>query len=252
MLRLSRCVTWLVAGQAWMACQTIELHFEHLRPGTQGAVDGVRDGGPGLDASDPLPVPCPAFPNACPGAWPKCTLLFEAQSAAYRSGCVRDDGVALQGQACSRSAPGYDTCQAGNFCSAVGLGKPDGELFACRGLCSSDAACAEGSRCLKLEGGDFGVCLTPCQIFDSTCLDGARCVAGQDVEGRYFGYCSLFGSGEEDASCADDTECGEALVCEQSSTRCRVQCDAEHACPEDRRCVPLGLGDPESPRLCVP
>jgi hypothetical protein len=231
------------------ACEPIEVHFEYFDPASRSDVDRVGDSS--VDA-EVEPAACPQFPEACPGVTSKCTLLFLGLEEGYRSACLADDGDVATDGPCERSAPGHDDCAQGGFCSAVGLGLPDRGPFACRALCSSDAPCPEPQRCLRLPGGDFGVCLESCAIFSAACSGGARCAPGRDAAGRYFGYCATFGEGEEGSSCLDDTECGEGFACEQSNERCRALCDAEHPCPSDRRCVPLGLGDPTSPRLCVP
>src|SRR5690606_34613441 len=154
-------------------------------------------------------------------------------------------------ESCTRRQRGDDDCAAGGFCTPLGLGSIEEGPMVCRPLCIESDECDE--RCLALERGNFGLCVSECSIFADDCDgDQIRCAAGADVSGAYFGYCARYGDGDDGEDCESDADCNAAAICQQSDGICRAMCDAEHPCDGELRCIPLGLGDPQSPRVCIP
>lgn len=249
---------------ALSACDGVVLEFSELGIGGIRQTDEVGEAlcsepetapSPGPDASlvdlDSA-LECSDFPNDCLGEFSKCTLVDDDSDQLYRSACVPERGQLQLGECCERTTRGDDGCAAGGWCTPLGIGRlPEGPM-ACRALCAENANCPEQQRCLAVTTG-HGVCVEPCQLFGTECIAPAvRCVPGADVEGSYFGYCARYGAGGDGEPCESDGDCGLTLVCEQSGRSCRHVCDGQHPCPEDQRCLPLGLGDPDSPRVCQP
>lgn len=243
------------------ACETVRWEFE--RSGLDGLsnVDGVSDGveagalpGELVDAGAlafaPGP-PCPELPLYCEGDARKCTLVDDELGEGLRTGCVTERAQLAIGVGCSRDQRGDDNCAAGGFCTPLGIGSIETGPMVCRELCLDSEQCDE--RCLALERGEFGLCVGECSIFSDDCAgEQIRCAAGADVSGSYFGYCARYGDGPDGDPCESDADCNQGAICQQSDGICRAMCDAEHPCDADLRCVPLGLGDPQSPRLCIP
>jgi hypothetical protein len=263
-----------------VSCQTVELNFELRidgRPGSAHSPAGDADtaepaeqlcvdvgGGEAIDGQvavdgavvfNPGPS-CSDFSLGCGDDFDKCTLIEGEEDELLVAACVASRGRHRVGECCERRQRGDDSCSPGGWCTPLGIGTIEQGPMACRRLCVASTDCAERERCLRLGQSDSGLCVERCQAFGDDCAgDRVRCSAGQTLEDSYIGYCARHGDGDERAECESDVDCGEHLVCEQREDRvtglCRLLCDAAHACPDGRRCVPLGLADPLSPRICV-
>ncbi len=269
-LPLTRCC---VIGLPWVlgACEPVELRFVEQRVDGFQHADQVQkdaasdqalllcqapDGGAAEKPVQTLQIGemCTAFDEPCSSGFDKCTLV-DLENGALAPACVVHVGSRREGECCERIGHGQDNCDIGGWCSPVGIGTVERGPMSCRRLCGANDHCDAGERCLAPGRGQYGICVPVCEIFADGCLvDTARCTAGRDPDGRYFGYCASFGDGQEGESCASDADCDSPLLCEVrqdgESGSCRWICDGSHPCPNDRRCVPLGLGDPNSPRYC--
>lgn len=254
-----RCPVWISLCSALFGCDAVELRFEPSggveSSGPQALCFTPEDSEPAEPDRPPF-IPgseCAAFPTGCP-AGEQCTVVRTADS--YRGACVAVWGDRLIGECCSRGEHGDDDCVAGSWCTPLGIGDPVHGPMACRELCTDGAECGSNERCLRLGQTSLGVCTQRCEVFSNDCgSPGIRCAAGADTSGTHAGYCARYGSGGESAVCMSDADCAAEFVCEgptfESAGACRWLCDAAHPCPRDLRCVPLGLGDPRSPRICV-
>ncbi len=244
------------------SCDAVELRFADLGVDGLGQGDDVQPLRLCVEPQDPSSNPPPdgaAVPfevgpacepaGACPAPFDKCTLVDAIQDVPYEPVCVVSAGRRDIGECCERSVPGNDDCAPGGWCTPLGIGSVEEGPMACRAICREESECGQG-RCLAVGDG-VGLCVSSCRIFGADCVaPGIRCVAGATVDGNYFGYCARFGSGVSDEPCGSDANCGVDFVCEQDSATCRQMCDDDHPCPGAERCLPLGLGDPKSPRIC--
>jgi len=247
----------LLLSLSLIGCQDITLEFDRASIGDLLNVDGTPDAAQ-LDGSlFPEFEPggeCADFPNPCDETLDKCTLVrVNPEQAELRSACVREQGSRGIQQTCERAEPGNDDCAAGGFCTPLGVGTLESGPYECVRLCVENEVCDADQRCFRVtEDPDRGVCVFECEIFGDRCPAGLRCAADADTSSAYFGHCVVFGAAQEGEACETHGDCGEQTICAQPDGVCRAQCDDEHACPEQRRCVRLGLGDPRSPSICVP
>lgn len=197
---------------------------------------------------------CDDFPNDCQDPErPKCTVI--SNDPGYRSSCVVEQGTVAIGASCDRRVRGDDNCAPGGFCSAIGESFASENRLVCKRLCSASDQCGAGERCLQLLAqGALGLCVSECPLFqDSACgADELRCAAAVEASGSYFAYCEIFGGLGNGEACTLSSQCQAGLSCEFDSQTCRYSCDEAHPCPDELRCVPLELGNPDSMRLCVP
>jgi hypothetical protein len=234
-------------------CEPVRLVYESGALSSTESDDGASSQPSWLEGFDAGAGPgaqCPDFPAPCDGALDKCSLVSE--SGRYRTACVPRGGELDVGATCQRVRPGYDTCGDGSFCSPERLGSGDVGPFRCERLCGPTVDCPEPRRCLELTPDGAGLCVESCEFLGTDCASGLRCTPAPVAAGGYLGYCAVFGSGVHDTPCTRDAECGERFTCEQGGGVCRQLCNAEFVCPDELRCVPLALGDPQGPRLCVP
>jgi hypothetical protein len=249
------------------SCESVRWEFEQVGLDGISNVDSVndeRDGGTAdgagssqtaLDASLAFVVgpPCPDLPLACDADLDKCTVVDGEQDNSLRTACVHERGDVALNADCSRRRRGDDDCAAGGFCTPLGIGSVEEGPMICRQLCLEAEGCDDQPRCLALERGEFGLCVGECEIFADDCPgENIRCAAGADTNGSYFGYCARFGDVADGQPCVSDADCNRGAVCQQSDGTCRAMCDADHPCDAELRCIPLGLGDPQSPRVCIP
>jgi hypothetical protein len=259
---------WLLLTSCTAA--PVELSFRSGGTGDRKDGDRVSDGGvggasvpvtgPGPPVSDPAPLAfspgpsCPRFPDVCDDVErPKCTVISD--DPGYRSSCVPVAGNLGLGEPCERRVRGDDDCAPGGFCSPLGEGFQSDHRLVCQELCASDDDCPGSERCVALLSDErLGLCREPCPVFDDAACgsEELRCAAAAGTDGARFGYCEIFGQKGDGEPCTLTSQCERGSSCELDSQSCRRSCDDEHACPEELRCLPLELGDPDSLRLCVP
>jgi hypothetical protein len=149
------------------------------------------------------------------------------------SECVAE-GSATVGQACTRTAPGVDTCAKGDYCTRVA---PAGTLV-CRKLCRRDTDCGASEACVNDGYFDsyptYGMCLQRCSPSATpngfgSCPTGMGCSFLNDVDNASaVPACRQLGTNAVNTSCAFDGECGNEVECVNGS--CRQECGPSRAC----------------------
>lgn len=204
-------------------------------------------------------VCCDVTGDDCPSGQ-RCTLVEVEGIVGNVPVCEPHAGaVALDG-ACDQflgpSGQVTDDCAPGLGC--VRMGQPS--VSACRPLCDTQDACAEGELCKVSDGYTlFGHCLVACDPF-AGCPGGARCTPipayGPGVSFGFAPTC-IQGSGDiaEGAACDDNApRCQPGLQCTPSfgaasGSRCARYCDPAHACPSGQRCRPGYPMEHQWPRM---
>lgn len=203
-------------------------------------------------------------PSAC-GATERCSIVAaDASNAQTLTACIPSGSLA-EGSPCTRMGGrvGADDCGAGLFCANTG--QPDLAMRVCQRLCSSEADCASGERCLWLGSTPpAGVCTPGCVLGGSDCPTGNTCRAATSLtagapspSARYATFCHQTGSGAMGDACDDPTQCGANLTCplDGDSTTvahtCQPLCDDAHPCAGGATCVPFrGLTNPDGVGFC--
>jgi hypothetical protein len=240
------------------------------------------------------PEPCAPASPSCTATRPRCTMVRTTAST-FGAQCIPPGGASngTEGSFCAlnwgdpakfdnfapfaRSFPAEDRfCQAGTMCHTFDFARtptsaaalPDGT---CRTFCTSDGACASGSRCFdafgKLVLPSFsyanggtkpGLCLPSCSPLGSTCGTGSVCSpAATLTAGQGMGVCRPVEQNapqDEGQSCVGLSQCKPGLHCvpEGNGATCRALCNVSGAtsCAGSRTCDTASLALPGGAGIC--
>lgn len=196
----------------------------------------------------------------------RCTIVStDSANTQTLTACVAAGSLA-EGARCTRTGGrvGQDDCGPGLFCANTR--QPDLATRVCQRLCSSEADCASGERCLWLGSTPpAGVCTAACTIGGSDCPTGTTCRAGTSLIAgaptpaqRYATFCHQAGAGLLAGACDDPTDCGPNLTCPLSgdsatvANTCRPTCDATHPCASGTCTAFAGVPNPAGDGFCAP
>lgn len=164
----------------------------------------------------------------------KCIVTFNDNGDVVAA-CVANGTVAL-GAACTAGTnPDEldDNCIKGTTCDNNGVNA----TALCKKICTANADCASGDKCISFYDSSFGVCLTTCTAFDaSSCPSGNDCsgnwndIESTDNDGTGYFWCKPTGTGAADDDCETDGDCGAGLWCDFNFGTCTPACDDTHTC----------------------
>lgn len=143
-------------------------------------------------------------------------------------------------------------CAPGGICLAT-----TPTISTCGEFCSTDAQCtAPGGLCaVKLNDGSGGqvpgvtLCSENCNATTNVgCAAGTGCTFGREAAGqmRLFTTCREAGSGTQNSSCTDDTDCAATYGCFNTGSvnECLKYCNVNAAsCPAGASCTPITIGN---------
>jgi len=222
--------------------------------GGMGSVSSSGSSGSGAGSSSSSSASGTGGGGACNET--PCKLVAPQCGCAAGEMC-QVDGAGARVCVAAGNVPIGGVCDLDNDCAAGGIClATTATISTCGEFCSTDAQCtAPGGLCVtKLSDGSGGqvagvtLCSDNCNATTNVgCAAGTGCTFGREAAGqmRLYTTCREAGSGTQNASCTDDTDCAATYGCFNTGSAdvCLKYCNVNApSCPAGASCTPITIG----------